>query len=88
VARHARATRASIFAEEEDGFVVVTVRDDGRGFEFDEASLQASNKVGMLKSMKGRVVDLGGTMAVDSAPGRGTEIEFRIPLTQDQEETR
>ncbi|MGH2828289.1 MAG: ATP-binding protein [Actinomycetota bacterium] len=88
VTRHARATRASVFAEEEDGFVVVTVRDDGKGFEFDEASLRASNKVGMLKSMKGRVVDLGGTMTVDSAPGRGTEIEFRVPLTPEQGETR
>jgi signal transduction histidine kinase len=64
---------------------VVTIRDDGKGFEFDEASLRASNKVGMLKSMKGRIVDLGGTMTVNSAPGRGTEIEFRVPTTQNGE---
>ena len=88
VARHAQATRSSIFAEEENGFVVVTVRDDGKGFEFDEASLRANNKVGMLRSMKGRIVDLGGTMTVDSAPGRGTEIEFRVPLKQQQGESR
>ena len=82
VVRHAQATNTSVFAEEENGFVVVTVRDDGKGFEFDEASLLASTKVGMLKSMKGRIVDLGGTMTVESAPGRGTEIEFRVPLKE------
>jgi len=85
VARHAQATRSSVFAEEENGFVVVTIRDDGKGFEFDEASLRASNKVGMLKSMKSRIVDIGGTMTVNSAPGRGTEIEFRVPMTQHEE---
>lgn len=85
VARHAQATRTSVFAEEESGFVVVTVRDDGRGFEFDEAALQAGNKVGLLKSMKGRIVDLGGTMTLDSEPGRGTEIEFRVPIAQQGE---
>lgn len=82
VVRHAEASRSSIFAEEEHGYVVVTVRDDGKGFSFDEALLQANNKVGMIKSMRGRIVDLGGTMTVNSSPGRGTEIEFRVPLTQ------
>ena len=36
----------------------------------------------MLKSMKGRIEELGGTMDVHSAPGRGTEIEFRLPAKQ------
>jgi signal transduction histidine kinase len=35
--------------------------------------------------MKGRIVDIGGTMTVTSAPGRGTEIEFRVPTTQPEE---
>lgn len=82
VARHAHATHASVFAEHEAGVVTVAVRDDGGGFVYDESVLETEGKVGMLKSMKGRIVDLGGAMSVDSAPGRGTEIEFQVPLDE------
>ncbi|MFP5353385.1 MAG: sensor histidine kinase [Actinomycetota bacterium] len=79
VARHAQAHSATVFAEVEGGQVVVTVRDDGVGFDYDEGRLRAEGKAGMLKSMKGRVEDLGGRMLVTSAPGKGAEIEFHIP---------
>jgi signal transduction histidine kinase len=79
VAAHAGATKASVYAAEEDDSVVVSVRDDGRGFDFDEERLRADGKVGLLKSMKGRVEELGGRMAVESSSGRGTEVEFRLP---------
>ena len=35
VSKHPGASRAFVFAEEQDTEVVVTVRDDGRGFAFD-----------------------------------------------------
>jgi signal transduction histidine kinase len=79
VARHANATRAAVFVEEGDGDIVVTVRDDGDGFVFEEERLRAEGKAGVLKSMKGRAEALGGAMRVETAPGRGTEVEFRIP---------
>ena len=78
-ARHAEATSTAVYAAEEDGMVVVSIRDDGRGFRFDEQRLRAEGKAGILRSMKGRVEDLGGTMRLESGPGRGTEVEFRIP---------
>ena len=78
VARHARATKASVFADQEDGLVTVSVRDDGGGFVFDEESLKAAGKVGILKSMRGRLEDLGGQMTITSAPGAGTEVEFKL----------
>jgi len=79
VAEHARASRAVVFADEEDGQVVVSVRDDGIGFSYDEARLRADGKAGVLKSMKGRLEEMGGRMQVRSASGGGTEIEFRAP---------
>jgi signal transduction histidine kinase len=82
VAHHARATKASVFAEQENGVVRVSVRDDGIGFDFDEESLKEAGKVGILKSMRGRVEDLGGTMTITSAAGRGTEVEFSIPAEE------
>lgn len=78
VIEHADATRATIFAEEEDGAVNVSVRDDGVGFSYDEDELLRAGKLGILHSMKGRVEDLGGRMSVTSSPGKGTEIEFHV----------
>jgi signal transduction histidine kinase len=69
-----------VFAEAEHGWVTISLRDDGRGFDYDEDRLRADGKVGMLKSMKGRVEELGGRMRVETAPGEGTEIEFRVPV--------
>jgi signal transduction histidine kinase len=79
VVEHAGATRVAVFAEEDAGAVVVTVRDDGRGFRYDERQLLAEGKIGLAKSIKGRTEQLGGTMAVTSRPGAGTEVELRVP---------
>jgi signal transduction histidine kinase len=90
VAEHASAARATVFAEAEaesgDGWVMVTVRDDGRGFDYDEERLRAEGKAGILKSMKGRIEELGGTVKVHTAPGSGTEIELRLPLSLTSDE--
>jgi signal transduction histidine kinase len=83
VVEHAGATRASVFVDCDQGEVVVTVRDDGRGFDYDQAALLASGKIGLLKSVKGRVEQLGGAMRVESRPGAGTEIELRVPQPPD-----
>ncbi len=80
VVRHADASRAVVFAEQEGEEIAVSIRDDGAGFEYDEAELQRAGKAGMLKSMKGRIEDLGGRMDVTSKPGSGTEIEFKVPV--------
>ena len=79
VAQHAEASKATVFAEEEAGEIVVSVRDDGVGFRFDEERMRREGKLGLLRSMRGRIRELGGEMHVISAPGRGTEIEFRLP---------
>ncbi len=83
VVEHAAASRVALFAEEDDGTVVVTVRDDGSGFEYDEARLAAGGKIGILKSIKGRVEQLGGSVRVESAAGAGTEIELRLPMRRE-----
>ena len=83
VVRHSGASTATVFAERDDGMVTVSVRDDGAGFVYDEERLRAAGKAGMLKSMKGRAQELGGSMQVTTAPGSGTEIELRIPEGDD-----
>ena len=82
VVKHANATSASVFIDETEENVTVSLRDDGVGFDYDEDALRARGKAGMLGSMKGRVNDLGGAMTVTSQPGHGTEIELRVPKSQ------
>lgn len=79
VIEHAGADHVWVYAETVDGELVLSVRDDGRGFVFDEAGLRAAGKFGLLRSICGRTRDLGGHARVDTAPGRGTEIEMRVP---------
>ena len=80
VLRHAEARHVWIFAEVDGDDVVVTVRDDGIGFTFDEQALRAAGKYGLLRSIRDRVTDLGGGVTVGTAPGRGTELELRLPV--------
>ncbi|MFN2389552.1 MAG: sensor histidine kinase [Actinomycetota bacterium] len=83
VARHAAATKTSVFAERDADNVTVSVRDDGSGFVYDEERLRSERKGGISKSMKGRIEELGGAMTLHTAPGRGTEIEFKVPAGEE-----
>jgi signal transduction histidine kinase len=55
------------------GRTVLTVADDGRGFGPEQADGYG------LRGMRTRVENSGGELTVDSAPGRGTRIEVRLP---------
>ncbi len=75
-----RGAQAWVLVEDEGGAVVVTVRDDGVGFvpgRLEEAA--EAGRMGVARSVRGRVADHGGTVDVVSAPGRGTEVEMRVP---------
>jgi signal transduction histidine kinase len=74
-AKHADATRVSVRVTVRDAKVEVVVRDDGRGFDTD-----ASTAGFGLLGMRERVALVGGTLAVTSRPGEGTEIQVVLPL--------
>jgi signal transduction histidine kinase len=79
VVEHARATGVTIFGERDGSEIAISVRDDGDGFVVDEAAMAADGKLGISRSMRGRIEQIGGTMRLVSTPGRGTEVEFRLP---------
>ncbi|WP_256862221.1 ATP-binding protein [Microbispora sp. GKU 823] len=85
VVRHCpEGTRAWILAEEDGGAVVVTVRDDGPGIP--EGRLEQAareGRMGVARSIRGRVADLGGTVAITSSRA-GTEIELSVPVWADE----
>jgi signal transduction histidine kinase len=77
-ARHAEATAMSVDVGSRDDSLVVRIADDGRGFDPASATTSESGGFGLV-SMRERVRSLGGEISFDSAPGRGTTIEFAVP---------
>jgi len=80
VLRHADARKVTIRLERVDERLVLTIRDNGRGFVPDGTDGQgASPATGQgLHNMFGRAQMLGGQLTVLSAPGDGTEIRFEV----------
>ncbi|MBZ0090108.1 MAG: sensor histidine kinase, partial [Thermoanaerobaculia bacterium] len=76
VVRHARATRVDLLVERRDDQVLVMVEDDGVGF--DSANAPGGEHFGLL-GMRERADALGGTLTVESSPGKGTTIVVEVP---------
>lgn len=74
-ARHAQADRVDIGMCLEGTDYVVTVRDNGTGFDPGETKQDSFG----LPGIRERVLTLGGIATIASAPGKGTEITIRIP---------
>ncbi len=75
-ARHARARTVQVTVHRDTNRVVFSVQDDGAGF--DPTFVRGLGLLGMEE----RVRRLGGQLAIDSKPGRGTRINAELPLTQ------
>jgi len=76
-AKHAEVRHVSLFAEVTEEDLYALVRDRGRGF--DPALRNGTGRRGITDSIEGRIDAHGGTAAVRSSPGAGTEIELRVP---------
>lgn len=81
VARHAHATSCRIGLERDNQTVILTVEDDGVGFNPDADRRGQGSTCGLgLLSIRERVTRLQGSCRVESAPGRGTRIVAVIPI--------
>lgn len=80
--RHARAGRAEITLSFMDTAVALDVVDDGVGFAPDAVRPEGAREDGGfgLPAMRTRAESLGGTFAVESAPGQGTAVAVTLPL--------
>jgi PAS domain S-box-containing protein len=75
VLKHAQATEATLEVEVLPAWVVLRVEDNGRGFD----PARTSDGLG-LRALRSRVALLGGTVHLTTAPGKGTQLQLRIPL--------
>lgn len=83
VARHAAARTTTVAMGTDGDEVVITVADDGAGF--DPATIADAEREGHfgIRGMRERLADVGGTLSVASRPGAGTTLTLRVPLVID-----
>ena len=76
VTKHSGASRATVKLAVSGGTIELAVRDEGKGF---DAGARSHRGIGLF-SMQERAVLVGGSVVVQSSPGRSTEVLARIPL--------
>jgi signal transduction histidine kinase len=76
--KHAQASRIQIEIAYRDGKVLVSVRDNGRGFDPQSAELVNGAHFGLL-GMRERAKQMDGQLRIQSAPGTGTEVTVEVP---------
>lgn len=82
VEKHARARRVTVQLTKQDGHVLLTINDDGIGFDPEPHPARRKRKGGLgLLAMRERATYVGGTLTIKSARRAGTEIVVRIPLS-------
>jgi signal transduction histidine kinase len=74
-AKYATASHLRVVLSIEAGFLVFRVADDGSGFDTSVTPYGSG-----LQNMADRVSALGGTVAIESAPGCGTTVTGRLPI--------
>ena len=77
VAKHAGVDTADVFVENDGRVLSAFVRDRGCGFDPEAVD---GDRHGLARSIRHRVESRGGTVAVRSTLGRGTEIRIEMPL--------
>lgn len=81
VARHAQASRVSVKLEGGQGKLVLTITDNGTGFDTDNLLKTASSASTLgLRGMKERAFAMNGHVEIESSPGKGTHIRASFPL--------
>lgn len=73
--RHGRPDNVTLRIKRHTSRMVITLSDDGVGFDPD-----ASREGQGLNSMERRTREMGGTVSIESSPGRGTRIQLDVPL--------
>lgn len=78
VRKYAKASQVRLSLQEEGGVVLLSIRDDGVGFDTQDIELHGHGIAGI----KHRTQMFNGSLTLNSSPGKGTNIEVRIPTSQ------
>lgn len=84
VARHSGAQKATIALLQKENNLILTIKDDGKGF---DAENTKKKTLGLL-GMKERTLMIGGEYKITGAPGLGTTVEVTVPMPVFAKENR
>ena len=87
IRKHAAASEVSIRIRQVAGLGIVQVSDNGQGFVPEQARKSLPDPTGVtlhlgLQTMEERIRQAGGALEIHSAPGEGTALKARFPLSQ------
>jgi signal transduction histidine kinase len=77
VARHAKTSRVEVGLNDQDGSLILEVRDHGKGIP--KRKISSAQSMGIL-GMRERALLLGGEFQIRGTPGKGTTVKVKIPL--------
>lgn len=80
--KHAETDQASIMGQVEDDQLILSVCDEGNGF--DVAAIEEDLAGKGLPAVRQRIEALGGTVLIDTTPGEGTEVTITLPHDRPQ----
>jgi two-component system sensor histidine kinase UhpB len=78
IVRHTQASLAQIELKDEAGFILMSVTDNGAGFDPQAVSIGLENHWG-LAMMRERAREIDALFSIESAPGAGTKVLLRVP---------
>jgi CheY-like chemotaxis protein len=81
IAKHSRAESISVRLGFDKGALLLTIRDDGAGF--DMKAVQGKGGLGLI-NMKERALSINGNLTITGRPGHGTQIVLEVPLRVQQ----
>jgi PAS domain S-box-containing protein len=81
IVRHAKCSHVHVQLFHEDGALVLSVADNGCGFDLAAMRMRAKSGASMgVLGMQERATLIGGTLTMESGPGRGSTLTLRCPL--------
>ena len=81
ILKHSQATRANVAVKREARILLVTVTDNGKGFNSEGSAEPDLYRQGFgLTGILERARMLGGKPSIHSTPGKGTTISLRLEL--------
>ncbi len=85
VARHAQASQVRMSLTEKSGAIQMEISDNGKSFHVGKALTARNPKRLGLVGMRERVEMVGGTLTIESAPGKGTTVRAEIPFNREKD---
>jgi signal transduction histidine kinase len=80
VVKHAQASSCRVYLQRLANTLLVTVEDDGIGFDMAATNrIDSEHRLGLI-GIRERVSRLGGRLLLESAPGKGTRLTVELPV--------